>query len=600
MALATAPILLLPDFELPFVITTDASEATVGAILKQNQGRGLQPVAFASRKLNSTEMRYSAYERELLGIVWALGQWRHYIEQNPHKVVIQIDRTPLRFLPNQTSVNTRVWKWINVMQGYDLDIRHIPGKKNPADSLSRQLREDALGRKSQVCKEHEQWINELRVPAGASEEQIQEALRELFQQSQKLSDSVDRDQRGQDQIRLEQRLRDQYQTERAEQTRSTMTSNSVQSILYSMKKDPDQDQFNFVQDQAVLLVQRATVTLQPDLKQQINSLLMNEEPYSTILEEMDTAGSREVNRGRMKYRRRNGLLCIHQEDQSEDVEYWHVVIPDDIDSKNKILQELHSVLYSGHPGVQRTLARVRKGFYWKGQTGDVRIFVESCPVCQVEKSDHTLTRGQLQRTEIPEEKWQQVSIDFITDLPETSSGVDSIMTVIDKATRMTHVIPCNKTVTAAETARLYWRYVAKLHGIIRCIYTDRGTQFTSRLWRELWEIMGTQLRYSTAYHPQTQDVVERMNAVIGQMLRCTIHEFNEGREWDSLLPTIELAINSLPNRSTGYSPFFLNYGVHPAVPAELIKGNEEIRQETIANFIGRMHRSWQVARKCLN
>ena len=61
------------------------------------------------------------------------------------------------------------------MQGYDLDIRHIPGKKNPADSLSRQLREDALGRKIQVCKEHEQWINELRVPARASEEQMQSA-----------------------------------------------------------------------------------------------------------------------------------------------------------------------------------------------------------------------------------------------------------------------------------------------------------------------------------------------------------------------------------------------------------------------------------------
>ena len=327
---------------------------------------------------------------------------------------------------------------------------------------------------------------------------------------------------------------------------------------------------------------------------------MNEEPYSTILEEMDTSGSREVSRGRMKYRRRNGLLCIHQEDQSEDVEYWRVVIPDDIDCKNKILRELHSVPYSGHPGVQRTLARVRKGFYWKGQTEDVRIFVESCPVCQIEKSDHTLTRGQLQNTEIPKEKWQQVSIDFITNLPETSSGVDSIMTAIDKATRMTHVIPCSKTVTAAETARLYWRYVAKLYGIPRCIYTDRGTQFTSRLWRELWEIMGTQLRYSTAYHPQTQGVVERMNAVIGQMLRCTIHEINEGREWDLLLPTIELAINSLPNRSTGYSPFYLNYGFHPTVPAELIKGNEEIRQKTIANFIGRMHRSWQVGRKRLH
>ena len=135
-----------------------------------------------------------------------------------------------------------------------------------------------------------------------------------------------------------------------------------------------------------------------------------------------------MSRGRTKYRRRNGLLCIHQEDQSEDVEYWRVVIPDDSDCKNKILRELHSVPYSGHPGVQRTLARVRRGFYWKGQTRDVRIFVESSPVCQVEKNDHTLMRGQLQSTEIPEEKWQQVSIDFITDLPETSPCDRSFLT----------------------------------------------------------------------------------------------------------------------------------------------------------------------------
>ena len=124
-------------------------------------------------------------------------------------------------------------------------------------------------------------------------------------------------------------------------------------------------------------------------------------------------------------------------------------------------------------------------------------------MCRVEKSDYTLTRGQLQSTETSEEKWQKVSTDFITDFPETPSGIDSIMTVIDKATRMTHVIPCTETIIALQTAQLYWRHVAKLHGIPRCIYTDRGTQFNNRLWKELWAIMGTQLRFSTAYHPQT-------------------------------------------------------------------------------------------------
>ena len=139
---------------------------------------------------------------------------------------------------------------------------------------------------------------------------------------------------------------------------------------------------------------------------------------------------------------------------------------------------------------------------------------------------------------------------------------------------MTHLIDCSKSISAAQTAKLYMHYIVKLHGISRTIYTDRGTQFVSKFWRELWGLSGTSLRYSTAFHPQTQGIVERMNAVIGQMLRCTIHEMNEGREWKKLLPIIELAINSSVNRSTGYTPFFLNYGFDPVIPAVLVKGNE--------------------------
>ena len=90
----TAPVLLLQDFERQFVVTTDASDVAIGAILEQDLGSGLQPIAFSSRKLNSTEIRYSAYERELLGILWAVGQWKHYF-QGPHPIMIQTDRAPL-------------------------------------------------------------------------------------------------------------------------------------------------------------------------------------------------------------------------------------------------------------------------------------------------------------------------------------------------------------------------------------------------------------------------------------------------------------------------------------------------------------------------
>ena len=105
--MATTPILCLPDFEKQFVVTIDASDVAIGATSEQDFGSGLQPIAFASQKLNSTKIRYSAYEQEFLGIVWAIGQWKHYF-QGPHPIIIQTDHAPLRHLPNQTSVNNRV------------------------------------------------------------------------------------------------------------------------------------------------------------------------------------------------------------------------------------------------------------------------------------------------------------------------------------------------------------------------------------------------------------------------------------------------------------------------------------------------------------
>ena len=119
----------MPDFERPFVVTTDASLVSVGAILEQDFGQGLQPVAFESRKLNPSETRCSAYERELLGIVWAIGKWRHYFEGR--KFIVQTDHSSLRHLPNQPSVNRRIWKWVSILQGYDIEIRHIPGQDQP-------------------------------------------------------------------------------------------------------------------------------------------------------------------------------------------------------------------------------------------------------------------------------------------------------------------------------------------------------------------------------------------------------------------------------------------------------------------------------------
>ena len=264
--------------------------------------------------------------------------------------------------------------------------------------------------------------------------------------------------------------------------------------------------------------------------------------------------------------------------------------------RDQIIQELHSIPYSAHPGIQRTVGKVRKSFFWRGMSGHICEFVENCPICEMKKSDHTLSKGKLQSTHIPETKWSEISIDFITDLPTSSRNRDNVLVMVDKATRMVHLAPCSKTVNVTDTGKLLWNTVVKLHGVPRVIYLDRGSQFIASSWQELWRLTGTKLAFSTAYHPQTQGVVERMNAVVSQKIRCIIHDNGNIKDWEKILPTVELAINSLPNQSTRFSPFFLNYGYEPVTPVQLVKGNEEIKTESIGSFVRRITSIWELAR----
>ena len=123
------------------------------------------------------------------------------------------------------------------------------------------------------------------------------------------------------------------------------------------------------------------------------------------------------------------------------------------------------------------------------------VYNKNCLVCQMEKADHTLSKGKLQSTQIPETKWNEISIDFVADLPKSSRNRDSILVGVDKATKMVRLAPCSKGINATDSAQLLWNIVVKLHGVPRVIYNARGSQFTAESWRELWRLTGTKLAF---------------------------------------------------------------------------------------------------------
>jgi hypothetical protein len=151
-------------------------------------------------------------------------------------------------------------------------------------------------------------------------------------------------------------------------------------------------------------------------------------------------------------------------------------------------------------------------------------------------------------------------MDFITDLP-SSKAFDSIFVVVDRLTKMAHFMPCNKTVTGEETARLFMDNIYKYHGLLDDIISNCGSQFTSKFWQLLFKIFKVKIKLSSAYHPQTDVQMERINQMMEQYVRCTINYHQDN--WTKLLPLAEFVYNNTIQGFTQQTPFVANYGYHP-------------------------------------
>ena len=158
-------------------------------------------------------------------------------------------------------------------------------------------------------------------------------------------------------------------------------------------------------------------------------------------------------------------------------------------------------------------------------------------------------------------------MDFVVGLPKTSRKYDSVFVVVDRFSKMAHFIPCSQTLDASKVAKLFLDQVVRLHGLPKTIVSDRDVKFTSYFWKTLWHMFGSKLKFSTAYHPQTNGQTEVVNRSLGNLLRCLVGD-NLGN-WDLLLPRAEFAYNSSVNRSIGKSPFEVVHGYRPRKPLDL-------------------------------
>ncbi|GJT10600.1 putative reverse transcriptase domain-containing protein [Tanacetum coccineum] len=243
-----------------------------------------------------------------------------------------------------------------------------------------------------------------------------------------------------------------------------------------------------------------------------------------------------------------------------------------------IMHESYKSKYSIHPSSEKMLS-----------SETIATYVSKCLTCAKVKAEHQRQSGLLVQPEIPQWKWDNITMDFVTKLPKSSQGYDTIWVIVDRLTKSAIFIPMKETDPLEKLARMYLKEVVTRHGIPVSIICDRDPRFASNFWRSLQKALGTSLDMSTAYHPQTDGQSERTIQTLEDMLRACVIDFGNG--WVKHLPLVEFSYNNSYHASIKAAPFEALYGRKCRSPVcwaevgEVQLTGPEIVQETTEKII---------------
>ncbi|KAJ4722993.1 Retrotransposon protein, putative, Ty3-gypsy subclass [Melia azedarach] len=243
-------------------------------------------------------------------------------------------------------------------------------------------------------------------------------------------------------------------------------------------------------------------------------------------------------------------------------------VPSGGELRRTLMRETHDPQWAGHPGIERMMALLERAYYWPKMEEDIHLYVKTCLVCQLDKTEKRRPAGLLQPLPNPETPWQSISMDFISGMAK-ANGQKAVLVVVDRFFKYAVFIPAPHACTADTAAELFYKHVVKYFGIPEDIVSDRDARFTGRFWTALFNLMGTELKFSTANHPQTDGQTERMNALLEEYLRhyVTANQTN----WVDLLDVAQFCYNLHRSSATGMSPAELVMGQQPLTPHEVAK-----------------------------
>ena len=498
-AMLSAPVLAIADFTKPFGLRTDACDYALGGVLFQLDAQGRE------QPVAYTGRKFSAAELKYPVREKELLAVIHALQVwRPYlidqPVRVETDHQSLEGIFTQRRCSQRLARWLNTLSEFRPVFKWIPGVNNDvADGISR----------------HPNFEPEQR----ASFVDMQTLLRSFLEADH--ADEVETTDGlyfGNGDI--------------AELFCYTMSERDIASSC--RKRYPTDPEF---------------ATIWQGFQDGRDDAVANQEVKDA--EEAEVVAHHEG------YKLEDGLIWKIEESR------WKLCIPEDEELRLKIAFSEHDTLSKGHPGTKKTIAFMKRHYYWKGMDKFVRKYVSTCEKCQRNKHRQSRAPGRLNSLPVPEARWNDITMDFIVDLPE-SDGFNSIWVIVDRLSKRSHFIPVTMgegNSSAENCAKLFCREFVRLHGIPETIVSDRDSRFNSSFWKTLMELLQIQHHMSSAFRPNTDGQSERMNRFIEDYLRNYVHPCQS--DWSQYLYAAEFAYNSRVHESIGMTPFEADIGFIP-------------------------------------
>ena len=525
--LTSAPVLGFPDFETPFILEVDSSLEGIGAVLSQKQNGRTVVLGYASRSLKPSEKNMKNYSSMRLELLGLKWAVTEKFKEYLYgsRCIVYTDNNPLSHLTTSKAAPVTDMRWVAQLADYNLDIHYKPGKNNQNADIL--SRNPNQKRKGVVT--HEQLI--------------------------KVSSCL---------------------------TESSYVPKGIKSQVENVVVTTCNSQE----------VTKKSTTLPTIQKSDLKKLQEEDTVISTFLDIM--ASNTKLPSHRIKHLTKgvrklynswkhmkldeDGVLyrIVHQNGN----EVRQLVLPSVL--KQKVLTSLHDEC--GHQGLERTFELVRSRCFWPNMYEDITTYCKQCRRCRLSKERFPKLKTTMKHL-LATKPNELVCMDF-TLLEKSSDGIENVLVITDAFTKWTRTIPTKdqKAETVAKILIKEWFYQ---YGVPKRLHSDQGRNFESKIIQQLCSIYGIEKSRTTPYHPQGNSVCERYNRTMHNLLRTLGSE--QKRSWTKHLQALTFNYNVTPHSSTGYSPYFMVYGVKPRLSIDNYLGLEQEGMATMEEWVKQHH-----------